>query len=366
MANYTQFAVPGLMTPHAPNFKSNIIANEAGNIIMLLHSGVATDCVHYCLVIGGRRFEGVVKDPSYHFVNGMDGREMDANKHNKAPDFLYKTTDLPDEVYIPKVNIKGCPTPITELNKAQDKVYFILKLPRTTLPQGDTVVQVTINGRMRQYIVQRPTFFIHVPRYKTISNRYLKLANTPEARFNVEIDQNQDSKISIDITRNNLSEDCLFGAELINKEFGKVTIYVDRTIDGSELILTVPAALPAGHYKLIVSYKETVDQEKPFRLIYGYIEVKESEVVQLKAQAKARSIVELTYDIPESIKNYSTVKGTIQLKDAEEYEDIELAVTQEGIAFNVPETKGEYTVKMFMYSIEGCNIEFINLTLTVI
>ena len=94
MANYTQFAVPGLMTPHAPNFKKNIIANEAGDIIMLLHSGVATDCVHYCLIVGGNRREGVVKDPSYPFVNGMDGREMDKNKFNKAPDFAYKTTDF--------------------------------------------------------------------------------------------------------------------------------------------------------------------------------------------------------------------------------------------------------------------------------
>ena len=149
MANYTQFAIPGLMTPRSPNYQSNIIAGESGDLIILLHAGKSTDCVHYCLIVGGARKEGVVKDPTYPYVNGLDGRERDRNMFNKTPDFAYKTTDLPDEVYVPKVNIKGCPTPITELNKAEERTYFILKLPRTALPVGDSVIQVSINGRVR-------------------------------------------------------------------------------------------------------------------------------------------------------------------------------------------------------------------------
>lgn len=363
MANYTQFAVPGLMTPHAPNFKSNIIANEAGNIIMLLHSGVATDCVHYCLVIGGRRFEGAVKDPTYPFVNGMDGREMDANKHNKAPDFLYKTTDLPDEVYIPRINIKGCPTPITELNKAKDKVYFILKLPRTTLPQGDTVVQVTINGRMRQYIVQRPTFFIHVPPCKNISNHYVRLNDTPEARFNVEIDQNQESRISIEVCALKLTQDALFGAQLSNKKYGAIQIQAELTVDCKEVVLIIPSALPAGHYFLQVSYKRNEEQEKEERLINGYIEIKNTEPQQLEAETQVDSYVELECNIPDIIKASNTIYGTIELKESKNPEHLDLTITQNGIAFTTPTQSGQYVVNVYTYSIQDYPLQIINLIL---
>lgn len=365
MSNYTQFAVPGLMTPHAPNFKSNIISGEAGNLIMLVHSGVATDCVHYCLVIGGRRFEGTIKDPTYPFVNGMDGREMDRNKFNKAPDFLYKTTDLPDEVYIPRINIKGCPTPITELNKAQDKVYFILKLPRTTLPQGDTLIQVTVNGKLRQYIVQRPTFFIHVPPCRDISNHYVRMNDTPEARFNVELDQNQESKISIDTVNQDLTGESMFGALLSNANYGEIQVPVEATIDYKEVVVTIPSALPAGHYFLQVSYKRTADQEQPERLINGYVEIKEKEMQQLEAEAVVDSYVELEYKIPELIRASQAIYGTIETEGQQNPTELNIDITQNGIAFITPDAVGRYIIKIYIYSLEEYPMQIINLILTV-
>lgn len=365
MSNYTQFAVPGLMTPHAPNFKSNIIAGEAGNLIMLVHSGVATDCVHYCLIIGGRRYEGVIKDPSYPFVNGMDGREMDRNKFNKAPDFLYKTTDLPDEVYIPRVNIKGCPIPITELNKAQDKVYFILKLPRTTLPQGDTLIQVTVNGKLRQYIVQRPTFFIHVPPCRDISNHYVRMNDTPEARFNVELDQNQESKITINAENQKLNEESMFGALLSNDNYGEIQVPVESTIDYKEVIVTIPSALPAGHYFLQVSYKRTADQEQPERLINGYVEIKQNDIEDLQAESVVDSYVELKYEIPELIRVSQTIYGTIETEGQQNPTELNIDITQNGIAFITPNTAGQYIIKIYIYSIQEYPMQIINLILTV-
>lgn len=359
MSNYTQFAVPGLMTPHAPNFKKNIIASEAGDIIMLLHSGVATDCVHYCLVVGGNRKEGVVKDPSYPFVNGMDGREMDKNKFNKAPDFAYKTTDLPDEVYIPKVNIKGCPIPITELNKAKDKTYFILKLPRTALPQGDTVIQVSINGRLRQYIVQRPTFFIHT-KHKNISNSYVKLGDTPETKFNIEIEQAQDSTIEIDT--NVKTENTTYSAQLIHPTYGDILVAVDWEEDGDKVYVTVPAGLPSGHYVLVVAY--STDGEEYFRLTKGYVEIKPTEVQVLEADTEIDSTVELEYSIPETTRTSQQIKVLCK-NETEEQFPVEYGVTENGISFTTPSEPGVYTVIISISTLPDEYVDIINLTLNV-
>ena len=359
MSNYTQFAVPGLMTPHAPNFKKNIIANEAGDIIMLLHSGVATDCVHYCLIVGGSRREGVVKDPSYPFVNGMDGKEMDRNKLNKAPDFAYKTTDLPDEVYIPKVNIKGCPIPITELNKAKDKTYFILKLPRTALPQGDTVIQVSINGRLRQYIVQRPTFFIHA-KHKNVSNSYVRLGDTPETKFNIEIEQAQDSTIEIDT--NVSTKNTTYSAQLIHPKYGDILVAVDWEEDGDRVYVTIPAGLPSGHYVLVVAY--STDGEEYFRLTKGYVEIKPTEVQVLEADTDIDSTVELEYSIPETTRTSQQIK-VICLNETEEQFPVEYGVTENGISFTTPSEPGVYTVIISISTLPDEYVNIINLTLNV-
>ena len=359
MSNYTQFAVPGLMTPHAPNFKKNIIANEAGNIIMLLHSGVDTDCVHYCLIVGGNRREGVVKDPSYPFVNGMDGREMDRNKFNKAPDFAYKTTDLPDEVYIPRVNIKGCPIPITELNKAKDKTYFILKLPRTALPQGDTVIQVSINGRLRQYIVQRPTFFIHA-KHKNISNSYVKLGDTPETKFNIEIEQAQDSTIEIDT--NVKTENTTYSAQLIHPAYGDILVAIDWEEDGDKVYVTIPAGLPSGHYVLVVAY--STDGEEYFRLTKGYVEIKPTEVQVLEADTEIDSTVELEYSIPETTRTSQQIK--VICKNAQDEQvTIDYGITENGISFTTPSEPGVYAMTVSIITLPDEYVDIINLTLNV-
>ena len=367
MANYTQFAIPGLMTPHAPNFKKNIITDESGNLIILLHSGVSTDRVNYCLIVGGNRREGVVKDPTYPYVNGLDGREMDRNRFNKAPDFAYKTTDLPDEVFIPKVNVKGCPIPITELNKAQDKTYFILKLPRTALPVGDSVIQVSINGKIRQYIVQRPAFYIHVPQHKDISNKYNIFSNTPDFKFNVELCQDQDSTIEIDLMRTReMNENYTYSASLIDIDEAIYVMNVDWSEDNSKILVDIPAALPAGHYGLLIAYKHNEDEEQSYKLTKGYVEIKEHEVIQLQAESEGNVPVQLDYDVPESILNNGNLYAVCTNNNTKDSIVQELYPDKTGISFMTPQEQGSYTLDFYFYSIKDKPVKVITLDLTII
>lgn len=200
MHNHAIFAIPGLMPPKAAAWRRRLIAPEDGSLRLLLHCGAKEDEVHYTLDIPGWR-RGVIKDPTYEFVNKdiedfWTARPTDEMKE-KWPNFMKKDTKLPKHILIPRVMIHGCAILITELcdeNEEDDTeeteqpeiqppvfpgptigdepdpepeplkpktVYFYLDCPARTLPVGDTKVQVTINGHLRQYIVQRPDFNIH-------------------------------------------------------------------------------------------------------------------------------------------------------------------------------------------------------------
>lgn len=169
--NNVVFAIPGLMPPKAPNWMSKLIAPEDGSLCMLLHAGKIEDVVTYALDIRGVR-PGVIKDPDYNYVGGTDAHEhqlphqalMPMLDRSSWPDFLRAASELPSEIIIPRKVYCGCPIPIDELPELQDLEtvwYYILELPVRSLPVGDTTVEVTINGKVRNYTVQRQHSIIH-------------------------------------------------------------------------------------------------------------------------------------------------------------------------------------------------------------
>lgn len=169
--NNVVFAIPGLMPPKAPNWHSELIAPEDGSLCLLLHAGAIDDTVTYAIDIRGIR-PGVIKDPDYEYVGGRDDREsqiphqalLPTLDRSSWPDFLRTSSELPTSILIPRKVYCGCPIPIDELPELQDLEtvwYYILELPIRSLPMGDTVVEVCINGKMRKYTVQRPAFKIH-------------------------------------------------------------------------------------------------------------------------------------------------------------------------------------------------------------
>lgn len=294
------FAIPGLMTPHAPNFQSQLIAPENGSIVLLLHSGKEGDVVNYCINVGqGYRRHGVIKDPGYHYVNGMDGREQDIMRSHRGPQFQYVTRILPDDTLIPKVNAHGCPIPITELNKDINPVYYILRLPATGLPIGDTQVEVVVNGRLRTYIVHRPDFGVHSRR--DISMMYNKLANTPEGMFEAEACSNNDSILTIDVHKH-VDPNIIYVVFLRNEK-RMVDLDFFWSEDNKHLKAIIPAGLPQEKFELVASWSR--DDEHWEKLVSGFICVHE-----YKYKLPEQTILvpgELnydidTYDISDSVK----------------------------------------------------------------
>lgn len=169
--NNVIFAIPGLMPPKAPHWQSEMIAPEDGSLCFLLHAGAVTDEVSYALDIRGIR-PGVIKDPDYEFVGGTDSwqRELPHQAllptfdRSSWPDFMRTSNELPLQILIPRKVCCGCPIPIDELPHLADLEsvwYWILELPVRALPEGDTVIEVCVNGKLKKYTVQRPAFAIH-------------------------------------------------------------------------------------------------------------------------------------------------------------------------------------------------------------
>lgn len=160
------FAIPGLMPPYASRWRRKLVAPEDGSLRILLHCGFETDKVYYTVHIPGPD-HGRIKDPGYPFKNhDLENHDMvkPAEKEvEKWAEFMYTRKALPPQTLIPIRMCRGIPTPITELTDAEDdeKVYFILELPESSLPWGDTVIEVSENGRVHNYIVQRPEFGVH-------------------------------------------------------------------------------------------------------------------------------------------------------------------------------------------------------------
>ena len=182
MHNHAIFAIPGLMPPKAATWRSQLIAPEDGSLRLLVHIGKEDDTVNYTLDIPGWR-SGIIKDPGYKFEN-RDIEDLgvaaptDSAKEN-WPQFLKTSTELPENVLIPKVIIRGCPIELTELwdEEEGELTYFYLDCPARTLPAGDTEVQVVVNGKLRKHIVHRPDFNIHHRR--GITSRYSRFKSNP-------------------------------------------------------------------------------------------------------------------------------------------------------------------------------------------
>lgn len=164
--NNALFAIPGLMPPKAPKFKTVYKSPEDGSLKMLIHCGADTDVVFYSIHIPGWR-EGIIKDPGY-FVGHPD------KKYKEYPEFMFISKTLPKNTLIPKKVIRDWPIPITEVGciADEDKQYWILILPKRTLPPGATEIQVNVNGSVSNYVVSRPYFDIHS--LNDITTRYKK------------------------------------------------------------------------------------------------------------------------------------------------------------------------------------------------
>lgn len=169
--NNVIFPIPGLMPPKAPNWMSKLIAPEDGSLCLLLHAGAISDDVTYAIDVRGWR-PGVIKDPDYDYAGGHDFsmRELPRQAlvktldRSKWPDFLRTSSELPENILIPRKVYCGCPIPINELPCLDDLEtvwYWILELPKRALPMGDTVVEACINGKVRKYVVQRPAYRVH-------------------------------------------------------------------------------------------------------------------------------------------------------------------------------------------------------------
>lgn len=169
--NNVIFPIPGLMPPKAPNWMSKLISPEDGSLCLLLHAGAIEDNVTYAIDVRGWR-PGVIKDPDYDYAGGHDFsmRELPLQAlvktldRSKWPDFLRISSELPENILIPRKVYCGCPVPINELPCLDDLEtvwYWILELPERALPMGDTVVEACVNGKVCKYVVQRPAYRVH-------------------------------------------------------------------------------------------------------------------------------------------------------------------------------------------------------------
>ena len=169
--NDAVFAIPGLMPPKAVNWLSELKAPEDGSLLFLAHAGAATDKVTYTICLPGPR-KGVIKDPNYEFAGRADntpvqlpkGALFEAMDTSQWPNFMEATTTLPEGILVPRKVCCGCPIPINELPHLKDLEtvwYWVLELPKRALPVGDTVIEICVNNKIREYVVKRPPYAIH-------------------------------------------------------------------------------------------------------------------------------------------------------------------------------------------------------------
>lgn len=243
--NNAIFAIPGLMPPKAPNWRSKIVTPEDGSLCMCVHCGRTGDEVNYAIFIGGWRY-GVIKDPSYNYgcdCSGVGFREYMTRK--KYPQFMTISETLPPNAIVPMKVIRDWPIPITERPDIPDadKLYWIINLPMRTLPVGDSEVQAVVNGKVHTWYIQRPVFEIH--NWNDATNRFKCFNHQDRETLDVSFVAGKEDTIILDIISCCGCPEVLEGAEYR----ASITIHgttsdLSTSASGNELTITVPPQTP--------------------------------------------------------------------------------------------------------------------------
>lgn len=173
------YAIPGLMPPTSPNYDLKVTLPENGYVKICVYCGATTDVVRYSLQAHGFR-GGFIKDPSYSYPDTPEGREWTAQK-GKWPQFMTTSTTEPTGVTVLKVVKDGkWAVPVTERTDLTTKKYWVLEIPAGILPEGDTVLELSINGSVRKYTLQRPAFGAYGNPDITARYEYLKTTTSEQ------------------------------------------------------------------------------------------------------------------------------------------------------------------------------------------
>lgn len=247
--NNAVYAIPGLMPPYAVNWRLQLFGPEDGSLYMLLHCGRNTDDVHYAIDFHQWR-RGVLKDPTY-----KDLRKFE----KKLPQFLVKSTVLPKRIIIPSIVRAGCVVPITDRCDIpeKDRRYWYIELPPNTLPVGDTVIEVSINGYVHEYIVQRQPFSMHKHRFP--ARKYKKYVNQPGETYDYAFGHLTGGTFTIDITHAK-TESGEYVKDLNARFETTVRIGTDERIvgtsqNGNILTVTIPSGMAIGHGVWTTQYR---------------------------------------------------------------------------------------------------------------
>lgn len=161
-----RYAVPGLMPPNDTNNEMRIMLPEDGSMLLCVHCGTVDDTVNYAIDVRGHRWKsGVIKDPSYNFVPG-DLHPWFVKWKSRWPQFMRITDAVPDGCMVLRKIVHGDWTvPVTERYciPDKDKRYWIIELPAETIPYGQSVLELSVNGKVSKHILNRPPFSIHAP-----------------------------------------------------------------------------------------------------------------------------------------------------------------------------------------------------------
>lgn len=174
--NYTRFAIPGLMPPTAPKYHMSVDVPEDGSLKLCIHYGKYTDDVHFVLDLWGCR-GGFIKDPSYNYGPWEEKKAFTDYKKRWAQ-FLYTSDVLPEGTQVLNKLICGdIPIPVTENPYLGDgeKSYWIIELPSHTLPPGQTVLQIIVNNKLENRVLNRRASEAMIP--QDIMYRFSKYQN---------------------------------------------------------------------------------------------------------------------------------------------------------------------------------------------
>lgn len=263
------YAIPGLMPPHATAYDMVLTGPENGGLRMLVHVGAATDSVSYAIRVPGWDW-GVIKDPDYAYYRREGGSLIPltytkpdpvAAYNNRPMDLLQVMSWLPADVIVPKINIRGMATAITELPDvpATDPVFFVLNVPIGTLPPGPVTVELCINQRRRDYIVNFPRFSLHGDTPDLTQNviPWVGTPTDPTMTLNLDIVSGRNNTVRIDLHD--------IGGNLITAAFtlrstltiSYTTFELPTTWDSTTSTLSTlfPAILPkgSGNWEIIMT-----------------------------------------------------------------------------------------------------------------
>ena len=168
------YAIPGLMPPTSPHYDTRVVLPENGKVSLCVYCGREGESVHYCLHAHGYA-GGFIKDPSYVYPETKEGEALGKDKE-AWPQFMRMAPELPEGIEVLKVIKDGkWAIPVTEKDPDfSDKVYWILEVPAGILPIGDTILELSVNGSVRKYTLQRPGFGAYARRDITKRYSYLK------------------------------------------------------------------------------------------------------------------------------------------------------------------------------------------------